>query len=350
MAEELEEKFALTTSRGFPEWLHSTGGSIAFSTYQGGKLFLIGIRPDGRLAVFERSFARPMGIAVSADARTIGLASEYQIQRFDNLVPPGEGSPDGHDAVYAPHAAWVTGDCDAHDLGLSSDLKPFFVNTRFSCIASVDDGHSFRPIWVPPFISQLAPEDRCHLNGMADADGVPVYATAVSRSDIGDGWRDRRSNGGVVIDCRSGEVLSEGLSMPHSPRLHNEELWVVNSGTGELGRVDRSSGLFESVAFCPGYARGLAFAGSHAIVGLSKARENRTFSGLALDDMLKARDTEARCGLAIIDTATGHMPFWIRIEGVVNELFDVAFLPGVRNPSIIGFKSDEVKRVISIAE
>ena len=345
-----QDPFVLQTSRGFISWLAGAGGSLGFSTYSAGKLFLLGINKEGSLSVFERTFARSMGIAVSEDARTIGLAGEYQIQRFDNVLQPGQTMGDGFDAVYAPHAAWVTGDCDAHDVAFDENLRPFFVNTRFSCIAAVADGHSFRPLWIPPNISKLAAEDRCHLNGMAAKGGKPRYATAVSRSDIADGWRDRRGDGGVVFDCASDEVVAEGLSMPHSPRLHDGALWLLNSGAGELGRVDLATGKFEALAFCPGYARGLAFVGNYAVVGLSLARENRTFSGLALDEALASRDAEARCGLAVFDLSSGDMVEWVRIEGVVRELYDVAFLPGVQRPQAIGFVADDVKRVISIEE
>jgi len=345
-----EEKLALSTSRGFPQWLASTGGSLAFTTYQAGKLFLIGLRPDGHISVFERTFPRCMGLGVSADGRSLALATRNQIQRFDNVLPEGQADKSGFDAVFAPHAAWVTGDLDVHDVGFGADGRPAFVNTLFGCLATVSDGYSFRPLWKPPFLSRLAAEDRCHLNGMAMQDGAPRYATAVSRSDAADGWRDRRQDGGVVIDVESGEIVAEGLSMPHSPRLHEGRLWLLNSGTGELGFVDLEAGKFEPVAFCPGYARGLAFAGNHAVIGLSLARENRTFSGLALDDALKARDVEARCGLAVVDLATGDMTGWVRISGIVRELYDVAALPGIRRPSAIGFKTDEVNRIISIDE
>lgn len=344
----LEEKFALTTSRHFPEWLAGTGGGIAFTTYQAGKLFLLGVKPDGKLSVFERTFPRSMGLAVSDDGRLLALATQYQIHRFDNVLPPGQANNQGFDAVYAPHAAWVTGDVDAHDVGFGEDGRPLFVNTLFACIASVADGHSFRPVWKPDFISRLAAEDRCHLNGLAMQNGRARYATAVSRSDAADGWRDRRVDGGVVIDCESGAIICEGLSMPHSPRLHEGRLWLLNSGAGEFGFVDLESGKFEVVAFCPGYARGLAFAGGRALIGLSLARENRTFSGLPLDDALASRDVEPRCGLAVVDLANGDMSGWVRIEGVVRELYDVAFLPGTSRPSAIGFKTDEIKHVISI--
>jgi uncharacterized protein (TIGR03032 family) len=345
-----EEKFALTTSRHFPAWLASTGGSIAFTTYQAGKLFLLGVKPDGRLSVFERTFPRCMGLAVSADGRSLALATQTQIQRFDNVLPAGQASQDGYDAVYAPHASWVTGDLDVHDVGFGADGRPLFVNTLFACLATVSDDHSFRPVWTPPFISRLAAEDRCHLNGLAMEDGKPRYVTAVSRSDVADGWRDKRRDGGVVIDVESDVIVAEGLSMPHSPRLHEGKLWLLNSGTGEFGHVDPAHGKFEPFALCPGYARGLAFVGGHAVIGLSLARENRTFSGLALEEALATRDVEARCGLAIVDLSSGDMTHWVRIEGLIRELYDVAALPGVRRPSAIGFKTDEVKHVISIEE
>jgi len=345
-----EEKFALTSSHQFAAWLAASGSSLAFTTYQAGKLFLLGTRPEGQLSVFERSFARCMGIAVSQDGRSLALAMQHQLHRFDNVLPPGQTSPAGYDALYAPHAAWVTGAVDAHDVGFDADGRPLFVNTLFSCLSAVSDDHSFRPVWMPPFVSRLAPEDRCHLNGLAMEGANPRYVTAISRSDVADGWRDRRRDGGVVIDVETSEIVASGLSMPHSPRLHGGKLWLLNSGTGELGYVEPNSGRFEPIAFCPGYARGLAFVDRHAVVGLSLQRENRTFGGLDLEDQLARRDVEPRCGLAVFDLASGDMTGWVRIEGVVRELYDVAFLPGVRRPSAIGFKGDEIRHVISIEE
>jgi uncharacterized protein (TIGR03032 family) len=345
----LEEKFALTSSRHFPDWLARTGASLAFTTYQAGKLFLIGLKAGGRLAVFERTFARCMGLGVSSGARSLALATQYQLLRFDNVVPGG-GAHGEHDAVYSPHVAWITGDVDAHDVAIPPGRRPIFVNTLFSCIATVSEGASFKPLWRPPFISKLAPEDRCHLNGLALEGERPRYVTLVADSDVADGWRDRRANGGMVMDVATGEPLLRGLSMPHSPRLHEGRLWLLNSGAGELGFLDRETKKFVHVAFCPGYARGLAFVGSYAIVGLSLARENRTFQGLPLDGALAARGAEPRCGLLVIDINSGDTVEWLRIEGVVRELFDVAVLPGVRNPAAIGFVSDEIQRVISIEE
>jgi uncharacterized protein (TIGR03032 family) len=321
-------------------------GSLSFTTYQGNKVFFLGLKPDGTLSVSERSFPRSMGLAVSDDVRTIYLATQVQIYRFDNLLPPG-GVEGETDAIFAPHQTWITGDIDIHDIGLGTDGQPVFTNTLFNCLATTAVGHSFRPIWQPPFIRKLAPEDCCHLNGLAMQAGQPRYVTCVSRSDVVDGWRDRRGNGGVVIDVPSGAVVASGLSMPHSPRLHDGKLWLLNSGTGDIGWVE--DGKFNPLTFCPGYARGLTFADHYAIVGISRARENHTFAGLALEDALRAHDVDARTGLLVIDTRNGAVVEWVRIEGYIDELFDVAFLPGVRNPMAVGIKGTEINRLISIA-
>jgi uncharacterized protein (TIGR03032 family) len=345
--DEKQDPFVLTASPHFAAWLARAGAGIAFSTYQAGKLFLLGLQDDGRLAVFERTMERCMGIAVSADARSFVLATLYQLHRFDNVVPPG-GRHGVHDAVYVPHRSWITGGLDVHDVGLLPDGDPAFVATLFSCLATVSGHHSFRPLWQPRFVSRLAPEDRCHLNGMAMDRGKPAYVTAVGRSDVADGWRDQRVSGGVLIDVKTSEIVAQGLSMPHSPRMHGGKVWLLNSGAGEFGYVEPERGTFEPVAFCPGYARGLSIVDGHAVVGLSLPRENRTFAGLPLEDNLRSRGATARCGLLVIDLATGNTVEWVRIEGVVRELYDVAVLPGVRRPSAIGFKSDEIRRMISI--
>jgi uncharacterized protein (TIGR03032 family) len=174
--------------------------------------------------------------------------------------------------------------------------------------------------------------------------------TAVSTSDVVDGWRDRRRDGGVVLEVPDGRVLASSLSMPHSPRLHRGRLWLHNSGTGHFGSIDPAGGPFTPLTFCPGYLRGLAFVGDYAVVGLSRAREEKTFGGLALEDELAKRGADARCGLLIINLHTGDASHWLRVEGLVRELYDVAVLPEVTRPMAFGLKTDEIERVIAVGE
>ena len=344
-AEQQTPTLELSTSRQFTQWLAEQRLSVCFTTYQAGKVFLIGLKEDGKLSVFERTLNRCMGMI--AQDNSLYISTLWQLWRFENVLEPGQ-SQNGHDRVYVPQLGYVTGDLDIHDLAIDSSGQLVFANTLFSCLATVSEGHSFKPLWTPPFISKLAAEDRCHLNGLAMKDGQAAYVTAVGEGDVADSWRDHRRNGGCVIDVQTNEVVVRGLSMPHSPRWYQDKLWLHNSGTGEFGYADLSTGKFEVVTFCPGYLRGLTFVGDFAIMGLSKPRDNRTFTGLALDDALKDKKTEARCGLYIVDLRTGDAVHWLKLDGVVEELYDVVALPSVKSPMAIGFQTDEIRRVISI--
>ena len=337
----------VTTSRQMLSWMAEQNLSMALTTYQIGKLFFLGLKPNNELSIFERTFNRCMGLCLAENG--FYMSGLYQVWRFENVFGAGQ-QQDGFDRLYVPQVAYTTGDLDIHDMGVDRDGHLIFVNTLFGSLATLSETHSFKPLWRPSFISRLAAEDRCHLNGLAMKDGRPAFVTAVSQSDVADGWREHRADGGIVIDVESNEIVLEGLSMPHSPRWHNGKLWLLNSGTGDFGYVDLKAGRFEPVSFCPGYMRGLSFHGDFALVGLSKPRHNKTFSGLALDENLKSRTAEPRCGIHVIDLKTGDVVHWLRMEGVVAELYDVVVLPNVRRPMALGFKTDEIRRVLSIEE
>ncbi|MDB9493448.1 TIGR03032 family protein [Spirulina major CS-329] len=336
---------AVSCSRHALNWLAEQRISLTFTTYQTNRIFFLGMKPDQTPSIFERMFDRPMGLYATPER--IYLGCRFQVWQLDNCLQAGE-THNGYDKVYVPRVAHTTGDVDIHDIGLTRTQRVLFVNTLYSCLATISNHYSFIPLWQPPFITKLAPEDRCHLNGLAFEKGQPAYATAVSRSDVAAGWRQKRHQDGCVIDIRRNEVLLDTLSMPHSPRLYHDRLWVLNSGTGEFGYIDPIWQRFEAIAFCPGYLRGLAFHKDWAIVGTSKPRGDRTFSGLALDDQLTAKNAEAVCGLMIINLKTGNIDHWIQLEGVITELYDVQVLPGVIRPMALGFKTDEICTLITM--
>jgi uncharacterized protein (TIGR03032 family) len=318
--------------------------SIAFSSYQSGRLYLVGVDKQERVSFHERFFARAMGLW--ADSQRILLATLFQLWRLENVLTPGQHTNEGADRHYVPRVSHTTGDIDIHDVAVMADGRIVFVNTSYSCLALLSPTHSFRVYWKPPFISKLAPEDRCHLNGLAMRDGAPAYVTAVCKSDVVNGWRDRRAEGGCIIDVATDAIVSEKLSMPHSPRLHQDKLWVLNSGTGYLGTVDPVSGEFSPHTFCPGFLRGLAFHNGYALVGLSLPRDG-SFSGLALDGELKKRDADPWCGVQIIELSTGNIVEWIRLEGGVTELFDVQIIPGVRHATSTGILTDDIQHLVT---
>lgn len=344
----LAPPIALSFTDGFPGLLDALGGSIAFSTYQAGKFLLVGLAQDGQVRGTELAFPRSMGIGLSSDLRQMYLATQHQIYRFDNFLSPSERREDGTDAIFVPRVSWVTGDLDAHDIAPGPGGRPVFVNTAFNCLAQVRAGFSFRSIWRPPFISTTVYEDRCHLNGMATENDAPRYVSLCAQSDRPRGWREARVEGGLVMDVRTNDVVCRGLSMPHSPRLYRGRLWILNSGCGEFGWIDLDAGTFKPIAFCPGYARGLAFAGGHALIGLSGPRDDRLFEGLPLQEKLHALGISASCSVVVVNLTSGKVVGSLSLPESIRELYDVQFLPGIRNPTAIGFRTEEIRRMIAI--
>lgn len=360
-----EEEVEYSVSPGLAGRLARHNISIAITSYQSGLLYFVGRNAEGGINIHQAGMPKPMGLCLDG-ATGLTMTAGYQIMRFENVLEADQRINDTFDACYVPRRVHVTGALDAHDCGLDSDGRVIFVNTRYNCLATTSPRHSFEMVWKPSFISALVDEDRCHLNGLAMEDGRPRYVTAVSRSNTIDGWRDRRADGGIVIDVDSNEIICEGLSMPHSPRLHRGELWVLNAGTGELGVVKMPEategkkgasnskngksrmGTFEPRVFCPGFLRGLTFHGNFAFVGLSKPRYKR-FEGLALDQRLIDADSEPWCGVQIIDLASGTCADWFRIDGRIGELYDLEIIEGHACPMAVPPYSDEAASLITLA-
>ncbi len=344
----------LLLSQNFNNWLAAQNCSLALTTYQAGRLFLIGRKPDGSVRAHERLIEQCQGLWT--DGQSLWTSSRHTMWRFENDIPAGQQTQTGVDRLFVPREGRVTGRVDVHDIGMGElgqfggpeGYGPIFVCTAFNCLATTSDDASLRPLWRPPFISAMLAEDRCHLNGLAMDGDRAAYVSAVSRSDVADGWRERRRDGGVVLDVATGETVASGLSMPHSPRLYDGRLWVLNSGQGELSVIDPADGKVTSVAFCPGYARGLSFIGRYAVIGLSRPRNNQTFEGLPLEEHLEAKDAAPRSGLIIVDIDSGAIVEWLRFEHTINELYDVAILPGVQQPEAIGFQGSEIEQHITL--
>ncbi|NVE94938.1 TIGR03032 family protein [Altererythrobacter lutimaris] len=337
-------------SGGLIRRLAEMNASLAFTSYQSGLLYMLGSNAQGSAQLHQSGMPKPMGLSVDQDGGFV-LSAGAQIMRFANVLEPDQRINQIYDACFMPRMNYVTGQLDAHDVGVDAQGEIVFVNTRYNCLAKPSPRHSFEPIWRPSFISDIVDEDRCHLNGLAMRDGKPAFVTSVSKSDTIDGWRDRRADGGVVIDVEKNKVICEGLSMPHSPRWHNGKLWVLDAGTGDFGYVEMPKGKaklgkFKPVTFCPGFLRGLAFNGKYAFVGLSKPRYKR-FEGLALDKRLKDADSEPWCGVQVIDTDTGACVDWFRIDGKIGELYDVELIPGFRCPMTVSPTSPDAATLVT---
>jgi uncharacterized protein (TIGR03032 family) len=349
--------FHYSQTESFVELLHELGASLWVSTYQANKLLVIRAMQRG-LSTLVRTFDQPMGFAVDANRLTVGTRKEVWFMRnAPDLAPRIDpGSPGQHDACYLPRSCHVTGDIRVHELAWANGMDQgpavcgqhesdlWIVNTRFSCLSTLHADYSFVPRWRPPFITALAAEDRCHLNGLAIVDSRPRYVTALGETDTAGGWRQDKAHAGCLMEVSSGETISRGLSMPHSPRWHDRQLWLLESGMGQLVLVEPATGRRQIVAQLPGFARGLALCGPYGFVGLSKIRKTSAMDGVPLAE----RREQLKCGVSVVDLRNGHVIAFLEFQTAVEEVFDVQLLPRLRFPEVIGFQQETIQHTFVV--
>jgi len=324
------EAFSSVHTSNFGPLLAELRGSLLVTTFQAGRLILVRPEQGGGLNTHFYAMPRPMGLAADLDRIFVGAHRSVHEYRNVPAVAPRLSPPNVNDAVYLLRNVHVTGHVDIHEMAFSA-TECWYVNTLFSCLCTLDNEHSFVPRWRPRFVSGYAPEDRCHLNGLAMGDGKPRFVTALGTGNTRESWRADKRTGGVVVDVESGEIVARGLSMPHSPRLHRGRLWVLESGKGALSTVDPVSGRVETVAQVPGFTRGLAFAGPVAFVGLSQLRKSNPFTDIPLTD----QNPERSSGVWAVNVDTGQVVAFLRFSASVEEIFAVQVLAGALAPTIL---------------
>ena len=330
--------FHYTHSPTFPKLLWQLGCTLIFSTYQAGKVIFIRATSPETIEQYALDFPRPMGLAVS-DQR-IAVATRDEVVVLTNTSV--EESPESHyvasgtgavgnsayqtgdaaEGTYGQEKTYFTGEVDTHDLAWGTDGL-WAINTLLSSMALTDENSDFDAQWRPPFVSDVASEDRCHLNSMAMVDGQPEYVTAFGKVDSFEGWRENKVSGGILMDVPSGEIVLEGLPMPHSPRMYNGKLYLLLSATGELVCAEPETGRYEVVAQLPGFVRGMAGCGDYLFVGLSKLRKSSsTFAALPISEQA------VFSGIVVVSLPEGHIVEHLKYETGVEEIYDVQVLTG----------------------
>jgi uncharacterized protein (TIGR03032 family) len=278
---------------GFVALLDRLGCSLLISNYQSSTVMAFCGLGDGRPLQMFAPFEAAMGLAIDGDRLAVATRSEVVLlTNARQLAPIFPKYPNLFDGYFLPRLRYLTGECQLHDLALDG-AAVIAVNTAYSCICRIDGFRNFVPIWTPPFISEIRPGDRCHLNGMALEEGALRYATALGTTDTPRGWTEDKLTGGVLLDLPSGDILADSLCMPHSPRLIDGQLYLVEAGSGTVLRIDRASGARTEIVRLPGFARGLAEHGGYLFVGLSLVRESLGFKGLPIEESAE----ELICGV-----------------------------------------------------
>lgn len=333
--------FACTYSPNIPELLWDLECTLAITTYQAGKLVFLSATSPNDLVQLPRTFNKPMGVAIAGNK--LAVASKDEVTVFADSpehAPTYPDSPNTYDHLYIPRSIYFSGDIDTHDL-IWGKLGLMAVNTRFSCLSLIDDDFNFKPFWKPPFISDLLPEDRCHLNGLVLQDEVPKYVSALGDTNTPQGWRERKKDGGILMDVPSGEIICRNLAMPHSPRIYNDKLYTLLSATGQLICIDPQTGKYDVVNQFDGFVRGLARCGDYLFVGLSKLREkSSTFADLPI------AKKSLHAGVIVIYLPMGSMVGQIRYESSVEEIYDVQVIPA-RRPGLMNLAKETHRRAIA---
>tara|TARA_R110001592_G_scaffold230364_1_gene487192 strand:+ start:3710 stop:4777 length:1068 start_codon:yes stop_codon:yes gene_type:complete len=328
--------FSARFSAQVPELLNKLKCSIALSTYQAGKVVFISPSEDSeRLITLPRAFRKPMGIAIKGNKMAMSLYDEVII--FQNSRELAEHYPNKknvYDSLWLPRTTYYTGLVDMHDIDFGDD-GIYAINTSFSCICKVDGEYNFSPFWKPPFIQDFKPGDFCHLNGMVMLNGKPKYVTALGKTNTPQGWRNCIVDGGVLMDVEKNEILLEGLSMPHSPNMYNNDLYLLMSASGEFVKVNLDTKTYEIIKKFDGFCRGLSFHGDYAFIGFSKLRKNSsTFAKLSFSDKANF------AGIKIIHMPTQAQVGEIIYETSVDEIYEVTILENSTRPNILNTSDD----------
>lgn len=342
----MKDPFSFEMDRHFLSWLQQQNVSLLVSSYKANQVYAIGREFDPnanewKIAIFMTTYKRPMGLYVrdNSEVYLSTLNSLWKNVNIGELKDTESGIKNAKfDSVFMPRISWITNDVDAHDIVVDNEGQCYFISPSYSCVAKPSNKYSFELVWKPDWVDRVAREDRCHLNGMSLRDGKLRYVSAVAKTNVRHGWREKnRAGSGLVIDVENNEIVCEGLTMPHSPRWYNGVLYLLNAGCGEFGFVDLEKKTFVAKTFIAGFLRGLDFVNDrYAVIGSSMDRHEKTFSNLPLGKRLEENNVDAICGIHVVDLKTFDIIHEVTFTGGVIEIYDVGVLHDVRRPKILG--------------
>lgn len=328
--------FSAKYSPQLPELLNNLNCSILISTYQAGKVICISPHADNEhLITLPRNFNKPMGIDISGNRMAISLKDEVIVlQNSVELAVNYPNKPNTYDNLWVPRITYYTGQVDMHDIKFGHD-GIYAINTSFSCLCKIDGVFNFTPIWYPPFLNKKDQGDQCHMNGLVMLNGTPKFVTALGTSQENQGWRDQIINGGVIMDVESNEIILQNLPMPHSPKLINDELYLLLSASGEFIKVNIKTRTFEVIKKFDGFCRGLDIYNDLAFIGFSKLRKNSsTFAKLSFSDKANF------AGIKIIHLPTKSEVAELIYETSVDEIYEIKILENSTKPNILNTTND----------
>jgi uncharacterized protein (TIGR03032 family) len=256
----------------------------------------------------------PSGVAVDRQARKVYLASTrnpnqiYAFQplaallaRSDLKLPAKTCAP-----LMPSTAAYYPGSLYIHDLAMvGTQLHANAVG--HNAVVRLAEGNEFKAVWWPKCIevkgTPVFSRNHIQLNSIAAGKTLAqsfFSASSTKISRVRPGHLNYRVDGqGVIFSGATREPICSGLTRPHSARLRQKEIWVDNSGYGELGIV--KDGRLQVVRKLPGWTRGLCILDDIAFVGTSRIIPGYARYAPGLDAASTA------CGIHAISCKTGDL-------------------------------------------
>ncbi len=331
-------------SERFIKILNRLNITLVFSTYQAGKLIFVSSPTGEAIYKYAKNFKRPMGIDVLGNRLAVASRNYVEIYaNSDKLARTFPPKPNFYNSFFTPQAKYFTGISDMHEITFDSG-ELWAVNTSFSCIVKMSDENHFIPVWQPSFITELEPQDRCHLNGLIVEDGTPQYVTFFDQSNKDNGWRKTPINTGMLYDCQKQEVVLDGLSMPHSPTKHGNDIFFLQSATGQVMKYNISSKELTEIIQLNSFLRGLDVFDDFLFIGASKMRtSSKTFKDLPIAE-------NSFAGIEIVNYKTGERVAGLSYTDNISEIFEVKAIKGMAKPMMLTENDEGYDRCINCGD
>ena len=332
----MSDQVSFGHTRHFTTWMNDHQCSIILSSYSTHHVFTLSLDSKGEITNWFSNIGRAMGINYSKSTKNLIISNVGNILTFrdkGSLEHPQYGKFDNN---FIPQFGYYSGDVDVHDVCETSTGEIYYVSALFSCVCKPTKNGSFKPYWLPPWISRYAAEDRCHLNGLCLVNDVPRYVTSTCQGDSMGSWRHSGQNGkGIVYDIVENKVVCSGLMNPHSPRWYRDKLWIMESGTGYFGYIDFDKNEFIKCAFVPTFLRGMDFIDNYAIVAGSLPRHDPAFGELPIGSEIEKRSLDPTCGVWVINLDTFDAEHQLFFNLPVKELYDVSIIPQTKRTRVL---------------
>jgi uncharacterized protein (TIGR03032 family) len=335
-------------TRLFSSVLRAENCSLLLACNLPSGIAFIGRQENGKPFFQEVGEGDMVSVAVAGDG-TFWTAEKNFVSKWENLSDTGGYKANGG-SLYAQRLRIFTSNLGIRDMAVDGYGALLMACGAYSIIGRASTSSSFEPVWKPPFVTKTVREDRCGLSGLALFDSERHCATLWGKSDEANGWRQGFENEGCVMLLKDSSVFCDGLCLPLAPRWRNSELYLLNAGTAEFGKVDPATHRFIPICECPGYPTGLAFVGHWAVLSVCRRPPEGTSElDLPATKKFRAKNINPFSGIILVDLLTGDIAHHAYCESESFLANDIAILKATSSAMAFSSSDDRLDPLVTVA-